>query len=116
MVVYERKVLTPDEEELIQRFIKKPTKDSELIKLWNKYNGLLIGCLDQLVGKKLRRDLVDSRCPIEKFHKTLGAIIHNKEEKYTMNYTQQIALEELLNEFTCGFECPCCPATIISKV
>lgn len=116
MVVYKLKVLTSDEEELIQRFIEKPTKDPEFIMLWNKYNGLLIGCLDQRVGKKLRRDLVDSRCPIEKFHKTLGGIIHNKEEKFTVNYAQRIALEELLNEFTCGFECPCCPATIMSKL
>ena len=119
MVVYKRKMLTSEEEELIQRFIEKPTKDPELIELWNKYNGPLIDCLDQSVGEKLRRDLVESRCLIEKFHKTLGEFVHKEisnEEKIKIEYAQQLALEGLFNEFTCGFECPCCPATIIGKV
>ena len=84
-----------------------------------KYNGPLIGCLDQLVGEKLRRDIVESRCQIEKFHKTLGEFVHKEissEEKIKIKYAQQLALEGLLNEFTCGFECPYCPATIICKV
>lgn len=119
MVVYKLKLLTSEEKELLQRFLDEPTIDPEIEDLWFKYNGPLIGCLDQRVGRKLRRDLVESRCPIEKFHVTLGEFVHKEtptDNKIKFDYAQLLALERLLNDFTCGFECPCCPATIMGKV
>jgi len=114
------KLLTFGEEELIKRFIEKRIKFSELEDLWRKYNGPLIKCLDQFVGTKLRREIVDSRCPIEKFHKTLEDIIFKEnipsKGYYKFNEAQLLALEGILNDFECGFECPCCPASILDKV
>ena len=117
MVVNRLKLLTFDEEELIKRFIEEGANFPEIEELWQKYNGPLISCLDQLVVSKLRRDIVGSRCPIDQFQKTLRVMIGKEiEDSCNINYAQQLALKELLNEFTCGFECPCCPASILGKV
>ena len=119
MVVYRLKLLTSDEEELIKRFMVEGTKFPELEEIWRNYNGPLTQCLDQLVGTITRRKLVSSRCPIEIFHKTLGDFVHKEiptEDKIKFDLAQHLALENIFIEFICGFECPCCPATIMGEV
>lgn len=124
MVVLKRRLLTPSEEEIISRFIRERVKVQELRELLIKYRPKLTNALGQQIKNTSKTWEQVVKCPIDKFLVTLKDLLedenipteHRKRDLdfYKYKMSQFYSLESMLSDFLCGYECPSCPAPIVS--
>ena len=123
MTVRNRRLLTPDEEEIISQFIRDRIKVSELRELLLKYRPKLTIALGQQIKNTSKTWGNVVTCPIDKFLLTLKGLLDDEKIPtesfkhdlifYEYKRPQFYSLEKMLRSFLCGFECPSCPAPVV---
>lgn len=136
MTVRNRRLLTQNEEKIISQFIRDRINIPELRELLLKYRPKLTKTLYQLIsvknkdgqhvryGTKSRGEMIDGRCPIDKFLLTLKDLIDDEKipteslkhdlSFYKYRRPEFDSFKIMLKPFKCGFKCPSCPAPIVS--